>query len=322
MRISGTTLFQMARPQSAGGRKEHLSILRARLQQIGEADAGLGRALKSLNPNLRRTLVGTSYADVADVAPTKDVLGRLQRATKELTADTRVITFGLWDLNAMVGGLESLLQRLNAAQKKIAFFRIVAAIPAGLISDKERVKAWVREQHKRMTKSRLAQLEENTIFEDFYPQADKVRREMGLDYLAGITQSMVAFQAGNDIHWNYFTASVEIQRDLDVGRSLLISSYGLREYAAEAGRPFATAVGIMAVSQLLAAVSPDVQFHPEDRGCMFDFNGDRDSVVETLREARIEPECLKKIRRDLREPAVALADALRLERGDNGPRGQ
>jgi hypothetical protein len=300
-------------------RGQRQSELQDRLNKVGKRRPELGKALKSFKPNLRRALLSTSFADVVGTTPTKEVLARLQTVVRDLTADKGVITFGLWDLNAMIGGLEHLLEKLNGTQKKIAFFRIVAAIPAGLISDRERIRSWLKEQKQDLTRSDVSEIEENTIFEDFYPQAEKVRVEMGLDYLAGITQSKVAFHEGRHIYWNYFTAALDMQRGLNVERCMLLSSYGLRKYAARAGRPFNVAVAYIAISQLLATISPDVDYHADNRGCMFDFNEDRDSIVESIRQAMVEPACLKKIQRGFRETATTLLDTLRGERVESSP---
>jgi hypothetical protein len=307
MKVSSRTLFQIAQPASPEARhRQHLE-LEERLSQVGELHPALAGSLKSMKPNLSRTLVGTFFADVTGTRPTGDVIERLNDAVKSLTAEKSTISFGIWDLNAMIGGLEPLLQKVNAAQNKIAFFRVVAAIPAGLISDPKRMRAWAQAHNRRPG----PELEENTIFEDFLPQADKVRVEMGLDHLAGITQSMLAFEEGGEIHWNYFAVGTK--------RALLLSSYGLRDYASRAGRPFSTAILYLAVGQLLEIVSPSGISHEENRGCLFDFNGDRESIVESIRQCRIEPECLKLVRSDYREAASALVEVLRSEHIDNAP---
>ncbi len=306
MKISGTTLFQLPKPQSPSGRREYRLQLKQRLQGIQKADSNLSKALKTLNPKLLHTLVGTSFADITDVEPTAQVLERLQRAVSNRQSAQGEISVGMWDLNAMVSGLEGLLQRLNAAQTRFTFFKSVAAIPAGLISDKERMKSWLQEHKERLSSSDLKDLEDNTIAEDFYPQADKVRRELGLDYLIGITRSMIAFEEERGVNWNYFSVSQ--------GRTLLVSSYGLRDYAEEARRPFEAAVAFVAVAELLATINAKLGFHEPDRGCMFDHKASRDSIVAGLREIKIEKDpCLNSIRPNLRESALALAETLRKE---------
>ncbi len=307
MNLTGTTLFQIPQPQSPPGRRQDEQRLKERVRNIAKTSVHLGKALISLRPNLLRSLIGAAFADVAGIAPTKQVLERLQSAVKELKADKQVISVGLWDLNALVSGLIPLVQRLNAAQKRFAFFNVIAAVPAGLISGRARVAAWFKEQgpHMRLTPREVAELEDNTIAADFYPQGDKVRKEMGLDYLAGITTSTIVDEDEDEISWNLFST--------EEGRILLVSSNGLREYAAQAGKPFEAAVAFVAIAELLAVLSPEVEYHA-DRGCIFDYNEDRDSIVRGLRDPTIEPECLKLIPSYLQEAALALVEALRRER--------
>jgi len=307
MNLTGTTLFQIPQPQSPTGRREHEQQLKQRVRNVAKTSVHLGKALLSLKPNLLRSLVGAAFADVTGTAPTKQVLERLQSAVNELKADKQVISVGLWDLNALVSGLIPLVQRLNAAQKRFAFFNVIAAVPAGLVSDKARVAAWFKEQgpHMRLTPSEVVELEDNTIAADFYPQGDKVRKEMGLDYLTGITTSTIVDEDEEEINWDLFST--------EDGRILLVSSKGLREYAAQAGKPFEAAVAFVAIAELLAVLSPRVEYH-EDRGCIFDCNDDRDSIVRGLRNPTIEPECLKLIPSYLQEGALALVEVLRSER--------
>jgi hypothetical protein len=157
----------------------------------------------------------------------------------------------------------------------------------------------------RLTPSEVVELEDNTIAADFYPQGDKVRKEMGLDYLTGITTSTIVDEDEEEINWDLFST--------EDGRILLVSSKGLREYAAQAGKPFEAAVAFVAIAELLAVLSPRVEYH-EDRGCIFDCNDDRDSIVRGLRNPTIEPECLKLIPSYLQEGALALVEVLRSER--------
>jgi hypothetical protein len=71
------------------------------------------------------------------------------------------------------------------------------------------------------------------------------------------------------------------------------------------------AVAGIALSNLLACFNRKVEFHEETRGCLFDFNRQRDSIVEMLRETRIEPSCLALMAPRYREAALAMTSALR-----------
>lgn len=92
---------------------------------------------------------------------------------------------------------------------------------------------------------------------------------------------------------------------------MLVSTYEMRNFAAQASRPFEAAVASLVIGELLALLSPGLEFHEENRGCIFDFNGDRQSIVESLRQMQIEPECLRRIKPAYRTSADALITALR-----------
>lgn len=306
MNITGTTLFQTPKPPTSTERKQYEQQLKERVRDIAKSSVQLGKALLTLKPNLLQSLVGAAFADVVGNAPSQQTIERLNSAIEELKPGKKVLVVGLWDLNALVSGLIPLVQRLNAVQERFAFFNVIAAVPAGLISDKARVAAWFKEQgpHMRLTPAELATVEDRTIAADFYPQGNKVRKEMGLNYLVGITSSAIVDEDDYEISWDLFST--------EGGRILLVSSNGLRDYAAQAGKPFEAAVAFVAIAELLAVLSPKVEYH-EDRGCIFDYNLNRDSIVLGLRNPTIEPACLKLIPPRLQEAALALVEVLRQE---------
>jgi hypothetical protein len=137
---------------------------------------------------------------------------------------------------------------------------------------------------------------------DFYKFAHVIHKQLGVDFLAGVTQYKVAGYENGDYFWDYFSASHK--------GVLIASAFDLREYASEAGRPFEVAVAQVVLAQLLVEMGPKLSFH-EDRGCIFDFNASRDSVIRSIREMRIEPECLAKVAERYREPVEKMVAALR-----------
>jgi hypothetical protein len=155
------------------------------------------------------------------------------------------VRVGLWDLGANLGRLPGLVAVLNRAQGALVFFETMAALPAGMVSRPERVRAWCRERRGQM---RLPGLEPNVIAEDFYARADPVRRELGLDWLIGITPRRITGEQDGRLLWNVLSARRR--------RLLLVSSHGLRERAALGGAPFERAVGERALAALLAALHP------------------------------------------------------------------
>jgi hypothetical protein len=155
---------------------------------------------------------------------------------------------------------------------------------------------------RRLSPDERRELAVNVFANDFFQQSKTVREDLGVDYLAGITPSMIAFEDKTTVYWNYFCIS---KREL-----ILVSSYDVRRYAREASRPFEVGLAALFVAQVLSELNPRVEFH-DDRGCLFDFNSSRESLVDSLKELRIEPTCLKKMLAAYRTPAEALVDAMR-----------
>jgi hypothetical protein len=291
--------------------------------QWGELPEVLRAPARSIKPTFWRALVNSTQEAAARVDEGADLVGvgigakvAAVRAAKPLEMETlgkvihefgrhsRVETVGLWDLSSQVGGLPEVIQRLNESQPVLAFFEVQAAIRSGLISRPERVLKWAKElAGEELGATDLEQIESNVIYEDFSRRAERVRRDLGLDFLVGFTPSMIAFEEESNIEWNYFSAGT--------GRLALVSLYDLDKYARKARRPFEVAVGAVAIAQLLTVINKDLEFHDEIRGCLFDFNEDRDSIVRSIRALCIEDQCLKKIRPRYRSAAEAMVAALR-----------
>ncbi len=266
--------------------------------------------LLSIKPAMSSTLL-KSFALEAEAPARKGTTSALRTVVGELKRQPRVVTAGIWDLDSQVGELPAVVERLNAAQPVFAFFEVQAALPVGLVSRPQRVVAWAAERSAEpLAADAVEEFENNIIFTEFAGRAERIRRVLGIDYLIGITPSMIAFEDDVEIHWNYFTGFA--------GKIALASTYGMYDYARQARRPFEAAVAGIVVAQLLVALDyPALGFHPEVRGCLFDFNEERDTIVRSLRRARIEPECLAKIQPRYRAAAEAMTAALRAY---DGPR--
>jgi hypothetical protein len=278
------------------------------LADVARQSPSLASALGALPPPLRASLLRSALDQVGATAA--EAVPALERAAYELHRQKRVETVGLWDVGARVGRLPDVIAALNAAQPVFAFFQARAAAPTGLVSATEWLAEWFWRSHRRrLTPTERRELAQNVIADDFLPRVDRVRRDLGLHCLAAITPHMIAgwddAVKKAEASWNYFNwwdAS---------GRNLLVSTHGVHEYARRAERPFEAAVASIAVSALLVVGNPKLDYHPEDRGCLFDRNDDRDSIVAGLRAMRIEDDCLELIAPRYRGAAEALAGALR-----------
>jgi hypothetical protein len=270
-----------------------------------------------LKPNFRNTLVRTSFARAPAGSPAdvllREALPAWEQVIDDLGRRPKVVTVGIWELATQTGYLPWLIEKLNAAQPVFTFFKVQAAIPAGISYTRERLLAWLQEKvGRRLRKRELESLAPNQIVADdfFFRRAERIRKDVGIDYLIGVAPGLVAGEEEGSIFWNYFAVSR--------ARTMLTSAHSLLRYAGAAGRPVEMAVALVAITQLLVVTNPRVMYHP-DTGCIFDFNEIHDNIVAVLKKPMIDPDCLKLIQPRYREAAAALVAALgTYTRGDAG----
>jgi hypothetical protein len=225
----------------------------------------------------------------------------------EVTKRARVV--GIWDFDSSVGALPEILQQMNQVQRIFVFVEVIASPPSGLAARPEAVISWLRSTAPklRLTKADRREIKENVIANAFFRWAKKVQRDLGVDYLVGITSGMVAGVDEEGTYWNHF-ASTE-------NKLVLVSAYKMFDYAKQARRPYEAAVAGLVVSGLLALTNPSIEYHEETNGCLFDYNDDRDTIVKAIRHPTIDAECLKSIRPKYRDAALALLHLLKTYRG-------
>ena len=281
------------------------------LKKIRQTAPGLARSLKALPPRLSNTLLATSFSHDALAAGTDVAVETLKPVIKDLRRGDTTLTVALWDIDARVGELPPIINLLNECQPVFTFFDLQAPIPGGLVIRSENFAAWASERlEKRVSKKQQEEFQNNLMFDDFYKHARGVYKDIGVDYLVGITQYMIAGEEDGEFYWNYFSTS----RD----RTILVSAFDVREYARQAGRPFEVAVAMLVIAQLLATINKKIGFH-DDTGCLFDFNADRVSLIDSIKAAQIEPACLKLIDAKYRAAAEAMMEALRSYAKDEEP---
>lgn len=276
-----------------------------RIRLLSDTEPRLADSLFSLKPRFRYTLVNSAFA----FAPSEEesqslqfVVPTLERIMDDLNRQSRVTKVGIWDLGVHAGFLPKLIERLNVEQPVFTFFKIQAAIPAGLISQPVRVAAWLRHNLGRsLKKSERDEIENNVIAEDFFKRAEEVRSDLGVDHLVGATPSMVALAEDNMIYWNHFAASF--------GRTGLVSGYELHDFASKANRPLEVAVAYLAIGELLVSLNRRLDYH-DDTGCLFDYNESRISIVKSLKNPRIEDDCLYRMLPSYRAASVQLMNTL------------
>jgi hypothetical protein len=252
--------------------------------------------LKAKTRGSRSTLLGFLASPTPSNAPARRNTGQSRPIVQ---------TVGVWDLGAWLSNLPKLVEALNRAQKTIVFYEVKATVPAGMISRPERMISWLSEILKgKLKKSDKDQIKDNVIANDFFDLAEPIRKDVGTDYLVGITPSMVAWdEPAEGVSWNLFSAFSR--------RTIIASTFQLREFAAATQRPFEAFLGGIIVAQLLVAkFYPKLGFH-DDTGCLFDYCEDRVSIQKHVKDLKIEPKCLRSIGPKFRPAALALVDVLR-----------
>lgn len=230
----------------------------------------------------------------------------IKTLTHQLSRSKQVITVGVWDLGIWVGGLPAIVEHLNRASDGLTIFEVQAAIPIGLIWHKERIGSWAEKTlRRRLKRSEIRELADAVVDTEFLPVAETVRRNLGVDYLIALTPARIAGEIndedGHTVHCDFFSSPDS--------RVSLVSTYQLRELAAETQRPYEYAVALVVLSTLFVLMNSKVQFH-ESTGCLFDYNYERHSIVSSLRKPMIEESCLRKMNPKYREIAVELIEAL------------
>ena len=219
---------------------------------------------------------------------------------------TNRLSVGLWDLGAWLGSvLPRLIRRMNRAQDAFRFFEVRAPIPSGMIRPAEGIVEWLRSVtglHSACQVHWTKRQRSIIVFEDFRILANSVRKDMGIDYLVGISPSMVAGVHGSEAYWDYFSQSK--------GRLILASTYDLRDFSMRTHWPFEAYLAAVIVAELLRACSPGLYSH-DDCGCLFDFNEERTGFMATLEKLHIESKCLKKVNPRCRSAALALIESIR-----------
>lgn len=212
---------------------------------------------------------------------------------------------GLWDLGAWLGTVNPRLVRcFNEAQQALVFYEVVAAVPIGLTSSPQRVASWFADEIlRKLTKENQRNLAENVIANEFFTTGESVRTDLGIDYLVGITPSMVAGVDEEGAYWNHFSTFN--------GKIVLASTYQLRDFAKHSGVAFEQFLGGIILAQTLVAMFyPKLNFH-NDRGCLFDYRADRVSIVDSAAQVSIEKSCLSAIAPTYRKSAKALLEAVK-----------
>jgi hypothetical protein len=251
--------------------------------------------------SLSRVYRTTSNRRKSSVAkPRKKVTPERQKSPRETTQAVHV---GIWDLGAWVGYLDRILDQWNACQTRFRFQQVLLSVPFQLTQGGARTEETARSLlDPRQLKRDADALRENLFIGGIESIARKIQKDLQYDQLVSITPYMIAFIEDDRLKYNYYS--------LSYNGIIFVSAYEMREYALKAKRPFEAAIGSLILGQVLADRSDELDFHTETRGCLFDFNEERYTVVQSFKKMEIEPSCLSLVPEDLRPAAVRMTKAL------------
>ena len=214
---------------------------------------------------------------------------------------------GVWDLGAWVGALPQIVQSLNNAQDIVLFFEAQAAIPSGLTSGKARVGQWSEATlGRKLKRKEREELSEAIIDVEFFDFAKPVRKDLGVDFLIGLSPDPIAGETDDDdghvTHSDFFCSSD--------GKISIVSTVGVRELADKANRTFEFAIGFIITSVMFAALNGmRVGFH-EDNNCLMDYNYNRATIADRFAQPEICNNCARESKPEILKMAMNMLRAL------------
>jgi len=212
---------------------------------------------------------------------------------------------GIWDLDVSAGALPRLLDQIEECQARFSFNCIEAPYQTGLTLPGARTAVdWFARTGSKMDPE-TARL--NVSARSIFSAAKPVLKDLPIDWLVVVVKHMISDTMGRECWQNLFATSS--------GNVVLISTFELREFAAQAEKSFEAAVMGVALSALLAAMIPDIEYQQEPTGSIFDFCQNRADIVMSIRDPKIDPENRARIPPDLLEPVERILGALAAYQG-------
>ncbi|HXH43959.1 MAG TPA: CHAT domain-containing protein [Bradyrhizobium sp.] len=127
---------------------------------------------------------------------------------------------------------------------------------------------------------------------------------LSVDFVCCLTRNMVATEDDDMIDCNLFAAPLPGN-----DRVIAVSTFGLRDYARQAGVSFAKAVLAICLSMLVKSDERwAIEYHDDTVGCLFDYCENRDDIVVGLRKMRFDHKSCRDKIKDIDQ--LAAIDAL------------
>ncbi|MGB8644420.1 MAG: CHAT domain-containing protein [Anaerolineae bacterium] len=216
-----------------------------------------------------------------------EIQSEARRPTRGADAPNAHVRVALFDMDAKVGFLPDLVDAANRAQSYYDFRVVYLPVPSGAI--------------------RTEFDGEQTAPQLFLPRLDDylgtLPRELNVDRVCCLTRNLIADAEDDQLAWDYFTGNPRSNQAVSV-----ISTFGLREYAMEAGVSYAKATLFLCLAELAISSNPQLEYHDETAGCPFDFCEHRQDVVISLKHMQFDHAPCRSKMQDLDQ--LAAIDAL------------
>ncbi len=224
------------------------------------------------------------------------------------TRDTQAVKthqIAVWDVDVHSGFVNRVLDAINQRQQLFKFTRIEATVPMGLTMSGDRTREIVK---KFGGDANDPAIEQSVWAEDVYRAARPILRSVETDLLVCLLSPLIADRVTkpafdhNGVELDFFSVSSK--------RIVLVSAFGLRSYAAKAGRPFESCLAALIVAQVFVEYFGLVE-HDDTRGCIMDYCDNRDDVVQLLQKMEICPDSLKEVPVRARASALNIIETIR-----------
>jgi hypothetical protein len=242
------------------------------------------RLVQSVTPDVLNALRSPSTTREAQISVWKSS-PELRDQSDEVRGSRgpETITIGVWDISARMPYLYDLVETLNVKKEYLLFFEVVASPPLGIEANAKRIEELARSLGKRVSPEDLAGIRRNIVSDDVLPRVRRLRERFALDQAVGIVRQPILIDSSKAIDWDFYADAEE--------HEALVSTDGVREYAAQAGRSFEASVGYLILGIVACAIQDDVDYHKENRGCLFDYNESRETLVHSLKMFRLCEQC-------------------------------
>jgi hypothetical protein len=230
-----------------------------------------------------------------------------ERANDSSPAKPDAIRVGLWDLDASVGALPSLLDQIESCQSRFVFQSVEAPFPTGLTRPGVAAAIdWLKYSGKK--KMDAADVPFNVAARPIFEAAKPVLAKLPIDWLIVVVKSMVSdTMEPDDSIYNLFSTSL--------GKIVLISTYDVRKYASLADRSFEAAVFQIALAALLGAMIDGLRSQMTTTGSIFDYCKNRKDIVLSIQNPTIDADNRAKIPENILRAVDEMLDFLRTYKG-------